>query len=171
MSVLERLLSSLDTTTVIVFLLIFLLGYHWLGTTKNLPPGPRGLPVVNIYSVSRCLSVCLCFCLSLSLCICLCRSLSVCLPASVPVWQTAIMRHVFNFRTFIGRSQVTSRQWKVDNNNCYNYSAIPDKYNNRQVRYHHRLFFSFFFFSSHTINCCFCPSCEPVWPIGKALGW
>ena len=75
MSVLERLLSSLDTTTVIAFLLIFLLGYHWLGTTKNLPPGPRGLPVVNIYSVSRCLFVCV----SLSLSVCLFACLRVCL--------------------------------------------------------------------------------------------
>lgn len=47
MSALDSLLSQLDTATVLVFLLVFLIGYYWLTTPKNLPPGPRGLPVVS----------------------------------------------------------------------------------------------------------------------------
>ena len=53
MSLLDQALSRLDTTTVIVFLLVFLIGYYWLTTPRNMPPGPLGFPVVGISVVCQ----------------------------------------------------------------------------------------------------------------------
>nr|KAG5686870.1 hypothetical protein BaRGS_015548 [Batillaria attramentaria] len=43
----EGLLASLNISTVLIFLVVFLIGYRWLTTPKNLPPGPPGLPLVG----------------------------------------------------------------------------------------------------------------------------
>ncbi|KAK7092781.1 cytochrome P450 2J4-like [Littorina saxatilis] len=44
---LDTILGALDTTSVFVFLLVFLIGYYWLTSPKNMPPGPMGLPLIG----------------------------------------------------------------------------------------------------------------------------
>ncbi len=47
MAVITSLINSLDFTTALLFLLIFLAALYWIQTPRNLPPGPIGWPFLG----------------------------------------------------------------------------------------------------------------------------
>ena len=100
-------------------------------------------------SLSLCLSVCLslCFCLSVFVSVCLSDCVCLTVFACLRVCLSDKQQKCVTFSNFV--LLLVALKWhhsseKVDNNKSYNYSAIPDTCNNRQVQYYHRFFFSFF---------------------------